>query len=314
MSRIQMTPIRHALLLTAGLGTRLDPLTRVRAKPAVPVAGQPMIRRIIQHLASSGVREIVLNLHHLPHTIAAVVGNGTDLGVSVRYSWEQPVVLGSAGGPRHALPLVGADRFLIVNGDTLSDVDLLGLAAAHTSSGALVTLALTPNRAPKRYGGVLLDDRTMVTAFVPKGPDAIGSYHYIGVQVVEAGVFRDVEDGRPLASIGGMYSELVRSANGAIAGFVCASQFWDIGTVADYWRTSLAFAAADEEPLPGLVHPSAQVTRSILWDDIRIGAGCVVDECIVTDGVRLRAGSRHRRRILLGTGNGVRDMPLEIDT
>src|SRR5579863_10125505 len=96
-----------ALVLTAGLGTRLRPLTTVRAKPAIPVAGVPLIRRIVAWLASQRVTHLVLNLHHLPETLTRVVGDGGDLGVRVRYSWEQPRVLGSAGGPRLALPIVG---------------------------------------------------------------------------------------------------------------------------------------------------------------------------------------------------------------
>ena len=91
-------PIRHALVLTAGLGTRLRPLTDVRAKPAIPVAGEPMIRRIISWLARHGVTDLVLNLHYRPETLTAVVGDGADLAVRVRYSWE-PRILGSAGGP-----------------------------------------------------------------------------------------------------------------------------------------------------------------------------------------------------------------------
>ena len=92
-----------ALVLTAGLATRLRPLSLVRAKAAVPVAGTPLVLRILRQLAAAGITDAVLNLHHLPHTLAAVVGDGSDVGVRVRYSWEMPV-LGSAGGPRHALP------------------------------------------------------------------------------------------------------------------------------------------------------------------------------------------------------------------
>jgi len=77
---------RHALILTAGIGSRLRPLTLVRAKPAIPVAGEPIVRRIIRWLTSHGVREIVLNLHHLPATLTAVVGDGSDLDARVRYS------------------------------------------------------------------------------------------------------------------------------------------------------------------------------------------------------------------------------------
>src|SRR5689334_3347188 len=133
--------IRHALVLTAGLGTRLQPLTNIRAKPAIPVGGDPMIRRIIRTLVAQGVDDLVLNLHHLPATLTAVVGDGGDLGARVRYSWE-PEILGSGGGPRLARPLVGAETFWIVNGDTLTDVALGPLAAAHAESNARVTLAL----------------------------------------------------------------------------------------------------------------------------------------------------------------------------
>ena len=111
-----------ALLLTAGFGTRLRPLSSIRAKPALPVAGEALVRRILGWLAASGVTDVVLNLHHRPDTVCAAVGDGSDLGVRARYSWENPV-LGSAGGPRRALPLLDADRFFIVNGDTLTDLD-----------------------------------------------------------------------------------------------------------------------------------------------------------------------------------------------
>src|SRR5262249_27860607 len=119
--------ITHALILAAGLGTRLRPLTDARPKPAMPVAGEPLIRRITTWLASGGVSEMVVNLHHRPEPRTAVLGDGCDLGVRVRYSWEQPRVLGSAGGPRLALPLLDVDAFLLVNGDTLTDVDLAAL-------------------------------------------------------------------------------------------------------------------------------------------------------------------------------------------
>src|SRR5262245_39199920 len=134
----------QALLLAAGLGTRLQPLTRVRAKPAIPVGGEPLARRIVSWLSNSGVNDLVVNLHHLPATLTSVLGDGEDLGARIRYSWEQPAVLGSAGGPRQALAIVGAETFFVINGDTLTEVDLRQLAAAHEASGALVTLALVP--------------------------------------------------------------------------------------------------------------------------------------------------------------------------
>jgi mannose-1-phosphate guanylyltransferase len=306
-----------ALILTAGLGTRLRPLTDVRAKPAIPVAGEPMIRRSVRWLASQGVTDIVLNLHYRPETIAAAVGDGSDLGASVRYSWEQPAVLGTAGGPRQALSIVGADTFFLINGDTLTDLDLAGIRDAHQSTGASVTLALVRNRHPEHYGGVLLDAEQRVTGFVPRGR-AEGSYHLIGVQVVRAGVFAMLPFGQPASSIGGVYDTLIATQPGAICGFVCDAAFWDVGTVPDYWATSWSFADAEGTAGPTCgrrvrIHSTARVSRSILWDDVEISGECVVDECVVTDGVRVPPGASYRRTILLpGAGGAVRTVPLSI--
>jgi NDP-sugar pyrophosphorylase family protein len=300
--------IERALLLTAGLGTRLRPLTDVRAKPAMPVAGEPMIRRIIAWLVSQGVRDLVLNLHHRPETLTARVGDGADLGARVRYSWEQPRVLGAAGGPRLARPIVGGGTFLIVNGDTLTDVNLEEIVRAHTASHALVTMALVPNREFSRYGGVLLEgDR--VTGFARPGPASEGSGHFIGVQVVNGAVFDPVAAGESASSVGGIYNALIAAQPGAIRGYLCDAEFSDVGTVEDYWRTSAAFAARGAPPSSSAAHapqidPSSRVTNSILWDDVVIEAGAVVDHCIVTDGVRVGPGESHRRTILVAGENG----------
>ena len=234
--------ITHALVLTAGLGMRLRPITLTRAKPAVPVAGEPIIRRIITWLAREGVTEVVLNLHYLPDTITAVVGDGSDMGVHVRYSWEQPIVLGSAGGPRKALPIVGSSTFFIANGDTLTDLALAPLAQQHVESGALVTMALIPNREPDRYGGVRLGEDGRVTGFVARGAAAAGSYHFIGVQAAQAEAFVDLPDGKAIKSIGNVYDKWIATRPGSIRGYVCDAAFWDIGTPEDLARTDAAFA------------------------------------------------------------------------
>jgi mannose-1-phosphate guanylyltransferase len=309
---------RHALLLTAGLGTRLRPLTDVRAKPAMPVAGVPLVRRIIAWLVAQGVDDLVLNLHHRPETLTAVVGDGADLRARVRYSWEQPRVLGSAGGPRLARPLIGADTFFIINGDTLTDVDLSRLAGAHAAAAARVTLALVPNREFMRYGGVRLDAQHRVTGFAPRGPASEGTYHYIGVQLVHASVFDPVEPGEPASSVGGVYDALVAAQPGSVCGVVYDAVFWDVGTVADYWRTSEAFAAMPDPagpvaPRRTTIDPAARVARSILWDDVHVSAGAVVDECIVTDRVVVPPGAQYRRAVLLqGDGDELAVANLEL--
>ena len=290
-------------MLTAGLGTRLRPLTLARAKPAIPVAGEPAIRRILCWLASHQVADVVLNLHYLPETITAVVGDGSDLSVRARYSWELPRLLGSAGGPRQALPILGAETFFIANGDTLTDVDLAALAAAHQASGARVTLAVVPNLAPHQYSGVQLDCDDAVLGVVPRG-SIEPSFHFVGAQIVQADVFQLLAPGTPAQTIGGVYDELIRREPGAVRAFVSDAQFWDVGTQTEYWRTSLAFMRAENagDTVRGprvQISASARVTRSILWDDVEVGADATLDECIVADGVHVLPGETYRRQVLV---------------
>lgn len=285
-----------ALVLTAGLGTRARPLTYRRAKAALPVAGVPLVHRVIHGLRAAGVRDLVLNLHHLPATITAVVGDGAALGVSVRYSWE-PRLLGSAGGPRRALPLVATDRFLIVNGDTLTDVDPGAVAEAHARSGALVTMAVIPNPAPQRYGGVRVDETGVVTGFTRRG-SAEPSFHFVGVQVVEAEAFAALPDETPDESVGRLYPQLITERPGSVRAFVSDASFLDIGTPAEYLATSLGIARAERDP-GALVGPgariadSATVVDSILWEDVRVGPGAHLARAIVGDGVEVPAGARY---------------------
>ena len=278
-----------ALVLTAGLATRLRPLSLVRAKAAVPVAGLPLITRILRQLRAAGVTDAVLNLHHLPHTLTRVVGDGSDLGMRVRYSWEMPV-LGSAGGPRQALPLLAESTFLVANGDTLTDVDVAALVAAHRRSGALVTMAVTENREPRKYGGVVTASDGTVTGFAGRGSSQ-ASFHFLGVQVAEAAAFAALQAGTPSESVGDVYPALIGARPGSVRAHMCSAEFLDIGTPDDYLRTSLLLARREGgAPLLGArarVDPTAHVEDSILWDDVEVGAGSMLRACIVADGARV---------------------------
>ena len=270
-----------------------------------------MIHRILRRLAAGGVTDVVLNLHHLPQTLTRVVGDGSDLGIRVRYSIEQPRVLGSAGGPRLALPLLTDDPLLVVNGDTLTDIDLAALAHAHAETNALVTLALVPNHEFERYGGVVLDDRRRVTTFVPRGLSAKGSFHFVGVQLAARSVFAALPPGEPANTIGGVYDALIARNPGAVRGFVCEAEFWDVGTVDDYWRMSDAFAAREngddvQYGRGGSIDPTARIRHSILWDDVQVGADALVEDCILTDGARIAPGAVHKNQVVIGRGTADR--------
>jgi NDP-sugar pyrophosphorylase family protein len=278
-----------ALVLTAGLATRLRPLSLVRAKAALPVAGVPLVHRILRSLAAGGVTDVVLNLHHLPHTLTRLVGSGDGLGLRVRYSWEVPV-LGPAGGPRRAVPLLDS-TFLIVNGDTLTDVDIGALLTDHRRSGALVTMAVVPNTQSDKYSGLSADREGALTGFARRGsPD--NQFHFLGVQVVEAEAFASVPENVPFET-SALYTSLIAGRPGAIRLFNTSAEFFDIGTPADYLDTSLLIGSREEFTAAGpssvRVDPSARVERSVLWDDVVVEAGTMLRECVVTDGVRVPA-------------------------
>jgi len=162
----------------------------------------------------------------------------------------------------------------------------------HRRSGALVTMALIPNPRPDKYGGVLLDAEHAVTGFTRRG-NMQQAFHFIGPQVVEADAFLPLDDGVPAETVLGIYPALMSNRPGSVRGFVSDAAFQDIGTPADLLQTSLDLAAADGRPdrprwgRNPRVASTARVTRSVLWDDVTVGAGASLTECVVADGVHI---------------------------
>jgi mannose-1-phosphate guanylyltransferase len=284
------TPPNGALLLTAGLGTRLRPLTSALAKPALPVAGPTLVERIVASVRDQGVADLILNLHYLPATITGVVGDGASLGVRVRYSWEVPL-LGSGGGPRRAFSLVPDERLWLVNGDTLTDVDLAAMAAEHAESDALVTMAVIPNPAPARYGGVVVDEAGRILGFVPRGSSE-PTWHFVGVQIAERDAFASLDDGVAAESVSAVYPTLMADRPGSVRAFRSHARFLDIGTPRDYLDACLRLAGATLVAAPtARVASTAIVTRSVLWGDAEVGRDARLDAVVVGDGVRVPAGT-----------------------
>jgi mannose-1-phosphate guanylyltransferase len=321
-----------ALVLTAGLATRLRPLSNIRAKAALPVAGTPLVVRILNWLRAAGVRRVVLNLHHRAETVTAAVGDGSRWDLEVRYSWEREV-LGSAGGPRRALPLLDAERFLIVNGDTLTNCDLAGLARRHLAARSLVTMAVVPGDIA-RYGGAIVDANGYITGFAratrpaaaapahrtapvaPSAPDAPGApvMHFIGVQAVESRAFHDLRDDEPSEIVRTLYPRLIAESPGAVAAFQSDAEFLDVGTPRDYLETAALIARRESRALDCgrrvAIATDASVTDSIIWDRVTIGRGARLRRCIVADDVSVTDGMTLEDKVLVNEGGGVQISPL----
>ena len=146
------------MVLAAGYGLRMRPLTLLRAKPALPVLNRPLLHWTLERLARAGVREVVVNAHHLPETIEAAVRQARGLGLRLKTVREADEILGTGGGPKAVREWLGEGPVLLVNGDVLFDLDLRALVARHRALGARATLALRPN--PGGYSPVVSQPRT----------------------------------------------------------------------------------------------------------------------------------------------------------
>jgi mannose-1-phosphate guanylyltransferase len=265
------------------------------------------VRRLLAHGSRWGVGNFVVNLHYLPETITARVGDGSDLGVRVLYSFESPV-LGSAGGPRKSLSLLADAHFFIINGDTLTNVNLDALSENHRNTGALVTIAVIPNDHPDRYGGLVVDSSGRFHSVVPRGSH-VRSYHVVGVQMAQPAAFARLAMNTPAESIGALYKELVKDDIGHVRAFLCDADFRDVGTPADYLDTCLAMNTAEGGGrLIGqrsVVDSSARVTDTVIWDDVTVGPDATLERCIVADGVAVPAGARFSNRAIIQRGGAL---------
>ena len=156
----------RAVILAGGEGTRLRPLTLTTPKPVVPVVDRPFLRHQLDLLASAGIREVVFSVAYRPERVEAVFGDGSSLGMRIRYAVEDSP-LGTGGAVRNALDLLD-ERTVVLNGDVLTDVDLPATIARHDAEKAEATILLTPVPNPAAYGLVETDAAGRVKRFIEK--------------------------------------------------------------------------------------------------------------------------------------------------
>lgn len=175
-----------AMVMAAGLGTRLRPLTEFLPKPMVPIANRPVLHHLLNLLVRHDVTEVGINLHVFPEMLKGYFGDGSALGLSIRWS-EEPELLGTAGGTKKLEDLWGGESILITSGDGLHDIDVTALLGHHRRSGALATLAVKPVDDPSAYGVVILDRDTRIRGFQekPRRDEARSDLANCGVYVIE---------------------------------------------------------------------------------------------------------------------------------
>jgi len=314
---------RRAMILAAGLGERMRPLTLRRAKPALPILNRPLIVEIARRLAAAGVGSVVVNLHHRPETVRAALADGAALGLSIVYSEEQPQILGTGGGVRRARPHLEAEPFLLLNGDSLPGCDLRALARAHRRCASLATLVVRPLRGGEKYRPVEADGDGRVwriagrpaSPLVP--PHGLASYVFTGVHLIEPGLFEFFPDQEVFDINRDVYPAAL-AAGRRISAWVDASPWYEIGDPGHYLAASLeildggGLEKAEERRVRKGIYAAHRVSglkRARLEPPVWVGAGarlgegaslrrcvigpgCEVDESAVVEESVLMAGAR----------------------
>jgi NDP-sugar pyrophosphorylase family protein len=226
-----------AMVLAAGQGTRLRPISDRMPKALVPVAGRPMIEYALLLLRHYGIRDIVINLHHFGQQIETYLGDGATLGVNINYS-QEPELLDTGGGLLKAKTFLQDDTFIVINTDAMIDVNLAELFDFHRRKNSLATLVLRPDVNADQYGSMDIDDSGRIHRFLDSRFDgepsgAIRKLMFTGVQVLEPQVFAYMEAqgvGQKFSTTKQTYPQILRAGQ-PLYGF-CFDGFWqDLGTV-----------------------------------------------------------------------------------
>jgi mannose-1-phosphate guanylyltransferase len=312
------------MLLAAGLGTRLRPITNELPKPMVPVLNRPVMAHILRLLEHHGFLEVIANLHYLPNVIRDYFGDGSDYGVELSYSHEQEL-LGTAGGVRNVREFFGGETFLIISGDALTDIDLTALCRRHREAGGIGTLALKPVDDPSQLGVVILADDGRIQGFQekPDPAEALSNLGSCGIYVFEPEIFDHFPE-QPFVDWAQDVFPVLLERDVALYGHVIDDYWNDVGSIGELIRGNfdaltgkvrVDFAGSelvsglwlgDSTTLEGQVlmeppvyigegctmRPDARLTGPVvIGDGCTIGEGAVLRDTLVWPGTDVPAGA-----------------------
>jgi NDP-sugar pyrophosphorylase family protein len=244
------------MILSAGLGTRMRPLTLTTPKPLVEVAGRPLIDFALATLVAAGIRHVVINLHHLGEQIRGYLGDGRERGLRIDYSVEE-ILQGSGGGIRDARRLLGSGTFVTLNADTLIGIDLRPFLLEHRERASAATLILRKDPQMDRFGtiGIGADGRIkrFLAHMAPSEADRGEPYMFTGVQILEERVFDFMEARGPFSITETTYPRML-SAGEPLFGAVFTGPWLTVGSPEELAAAegSLRRRALDWPPWMGL--------------------------------------------------------------
>ena len=287
------------MILAAGMGERLQPLTNIYPKVLVPVVNTPVIDRIIQFLKTHGVEKIIINAHHHCWMIRDYLKGGNPFGVKVEIRIEKEI-LGTGGGIKNTQDFWGKDPFIVINGDILTDIDLGDVYEFHLKKNHLVTMVL--HDFPK-YNKVRVDKEMNILSIGPD-TDLKGTLAFTGIHVINPEVLNFIPE-KKRYNIIDAYKRLI-DLKKPIRAYIATGHRWiDIGTIADYLRANFYHlpsgnsAVAEQCRIDSSatlkdwavigkgtsIEQNVLVQRSVLWNDVIIKEGTRIIDSVVTSGV-----------------------------
>jgi len=295
-----------AVVLVGGFGTRLRPLTNDIPKPMLPVVHRPMIVDMVDRLAAAGISDVVLALGFRPEPFAAAFVDGRHGNVSVRYAVE-PEPLDTGGAIAFAARWAGIDdTFVVANGDVITDLDVSFLIDEHHRLGAAATIHLTPVDDPSAFGVVEMDDAGVVRRFVekPQPGDTDSNLINAGTYVFEPSVLELIEPGVPISVERNTFQLLVGA--GGLAG-VSTTDYWiDTGRPDQFLQANLDLIRGVRGTTPAalattaVVSSDAVVIESVVSEGVVVGPGATITGSVLLPGARIEAGTTITGSIVAG--------------
>lgn len=292
-----------AMILAAGVGSRLDPLTRNLPKPLVPIVNRPVMEHIVRLLKKHGFTNIMVNLHYLGDQIEKHFGDGSDLGVQLHYSYEDQL-WGDAGSVKRVEDFLRDDTFLVVGGDDLADIDITRLLKTHREKGALATIALSLVDDPSEYGIVLMNEEGRITRFLekPKGEVIFSNTANTGMYLFEPEVFDQIPRGTFYLFGKSFFPQLLEHKR-PLYGHLTAAYWKDVGNLDVYRQTHM-------DALSGRVSIDLPMTevRKYVWigQNVEIDPSAEIGYPVaIGDNCHIEANARVLEGSVLGNGCAV---------
>ncbi len=300
----------RAMILAAGLGTRLWPLTADRAKAAVPFLNKPIIVHLVEYLKRYGFDDLIVNLHYQGESIRRILGNGSAWGVRVTYS-EEPEILGTGGALDKVRHLLEDETFLVINGKIITDIDLHAARQTHHERRALATLVLLRNVRRERFSIVEVNEQGQVVRFggMPSSAasDELPPLLFTGIQFVEPQIFEFIPRGTFSHTTVDVYPRAIAQGR-AIAAHIAEGQWYELSTLERYLRASLELLHREGKEVicgPGtILEEGADVSECVIWERARISRAVRLRYCIVGDDVHLAPGQSFERSAIVRAPSG----------